>query len=162
MFWNKIPRGYVETVDGYLIKESDAYKVEVFNGSLAPCHLIKTEWYRKENAPNFDIIKRGIGFGGDKYYKTVQVWANGTPVGYYTKEEVAKLESRIKELEGRYETTFGAGSNLDFEVEELHKKLKEYSDPSLKKAKRKNGKYKSKTNPRGAGRPKGSKNKKTA
>jgi len=104
MFWNKIPKGYVETVDGYLIKESEAKKVEVREWFGA---LSEVKWYRKENAPKYDVSENATSFSSYYYRNDVQVSKDGTPVGYHTREEfdllsnrIAELQARIKELEG--------------------------------------------------------------
>ena len=98
--FNKIPKGYVETVDGYLIKESEAKKVVI--ADWYGIEESKTEWHRKENAPKYDLIKRGLVIA-EFYITQVEVKEDGTPKGYHTQEEVQKLKDRIKELEDKYE-----------------------------------------------------------
>lgn len=112
--FRKIPKGYVETVDGYLIKESMAQKVETYSHSWSPCHLEKTEWYRFGTAPRYDRVKKCGEFGYPSF-KTdnVSVIEDGTPIGYHTPEEVQKLKDRIKELEDKNITNnYGAGAML--------------------------------------------------
>ena len=175
MFWNKIPKGYVETVDGYIVKESE-------------CKVVKEHgidvFYQKENAPKYDRVRRvHIPTITDAYscmlefYKEVQVKEDSTPIGYHTKEEVEELRKEIKELKDEYEPGLvgelggvGVYAGMVRKLDETMKKeMGEYYPEEVKKGeapkkktspKRKNGKRKTKANPKGAGRPKGSKNKK--
>lgn len=131
MFWNKIPKGYVETVDGYIVRESEA-KIVLDDGV--------EKYYRAENAPKYDSVR------DYEYYKNnVKVKKDGTPVGYYTQEEVQRLKDRIKELEDKYEPTLyhSNGAGICIGSDDIYEVLKGAKDKLSKR-----------------GRPKGSKNKK--
>ena len=104
MFWNKILNlaGYVETVDGYIVKESECKKVVRCRRFNAMYHGIdeksKIEWHKKETAPKYDYTEHG------NYYRdNVEVYSNGVPIGHYYEEEVEELKKEIKELKDKYE-----------------------------------------------------------
>jgi hypothetical protein len=102
--FRKIPKGYVETVDGYLVKESEAKSIK-----KVVSNKTTNVWYRKENAPKYDTRVVNIGWL-DRLYRQIEVKEDGTPIGYHTIEEfdllsnrIAELQARIKELEDKYE-----------------------------------------------------------
>lgn len=114
MFWNKVPKGYVETVDGYLIKESEAKSINKHG---------KNVYYRKENAPAYDVVMSiyppnflRVDLSHLQYFKEVEVKEDGTPIGYHTQEEVQKLKDRIKELEDKYEPKNFIGELCGYDV----------------------------------------------
>ena len=144
MFWNKIPKGYVETVDGYIVKESECKKI--VNGktslSITGGRLDRPYFYRKEQAPAYESVAVD-SLGGIRFFSNLEVNKDGTPIGYYSKEEVEKLEAEIKKLKEFIAKLDETNINLIDENVELQFEIKD-----LKKKKK------------GRGRPNGSKNKK--
>lgn len=109
--FRKIPKGYVETVDGYLIKESEAKKVEVkydgWDSNYEEKIYTRNEYHRLEKAPSYDVKDETCGWGTRGLYrKLVRVNEYGTPIDYHTQEEIQKLKDRIKELEDKYEPNY--------------------------------------------------------
>ena len=145
MFWNKIPKGYVETVDGYIVKESECKRIKMATDDLRGETVGYYQWYKKENAPKYDVCVTNQWSLARRhsFYKTeVRVNKDGTPIGYYSKEEVEKLEAEIKKLKEFIAKLDETNINLIDENVELQFEIKD-----LKKKKK------------GRGRPNGSKNK---
>jgi len=139
MFWNKIPKGYVETVDGYIVKKNECKTVIVTDDfvTISSNNGSRNKYYRKEVAPKYCIEFNSCNS------EIFSIKENGTPIGYYSKEEVEKLEAEIKELKEFIAKLDETNINLIDENVELQFEIKD-----LKKKKK------------GRGRPKGSKNKK--
>ena len=55
MFWNKIPKGYVETVDGYIVKKNECKRIKMATDDLRGETVGYYQWYKKENAPKYDV-----------------------------------------------------------------------------------------------------------
>lgn len=147
MFWNKIPKGYVETVDGYIVKESECKSVIVTDDfvTISSNNGSRKKYYRKEVAP-----KHCIEFNSCNA-EIISIKENGTPIGYYSKEEVEKLEAEIKELKNKYEP-ITAGGIVGILDEACTRSMGDYYPNQVEIGK--------KPKKKGRGRPKGSKNKK--
>ena len=154
MFWNKIPKGYVETVDGYIVKESECKRIKMATDDLRGETVGYYQWYKKENAPKYDVCVTNQWSLARRhsFYKTeVRVNKDGTPIGYYSKEEVEKLEAEIKELKNKYEP-ITAGGIVGILDEACNISMGDYYTDQVEIGK--------KPKKKGRGRPKGSKNKK--
>ena len=121
MFWNKRPKGYVETVDGYLIRKEEAKKViyrgvDCFSGQT----FIEELCYRKENAPAYDETSKGKYF----WKNSVPVKEDGTPIGYYSKEEFDLLNNRIAELQEELSASYCGESSYKNVFDHVVKNIK--------------------------------------
>ena len=147
MFWNKIPKGYVETVDGYIVKKNECKTVIVTDDfvTISSNNGSRNKYYRKEVAPKYCIEFNSCNS------EIFSIKENGTPIGYYSKEEVEKLEAEIKELKDKYEP-FTAGGIVGILDEACTRSMGDYYPNQVEIGK--------KPKKKGRGRPKGSKNKK--
>ena len=133
-----IPKGYVETVDGYIVKKSECKTVTVTDDfvTISSNNGSRNKYYRKEVAPKYCIEFNSCNS------EIFSIKEDGTPIGYYSKEEVEKLEAEIKKLKefiAKLDETninlIDENVELQFEIKDLKKKKKARGRPNGSKNK---------------------------